>query len=120
MAAGTLNLVIEIGASYDRTLTLRDPAGALVNLTGCTAAADIRESSRDGAGVLCSLTSGNGRLVLGGSAGTIRLVLDEEATVAMEGSSTAVWDLFVRFDASTVWKIVRGTVTFEPRRTVVV
>jgi hypothetical protein len=115
MAAGTYDLEIEIGASFERTFTVvRD--GEPVDFTGDTAAAAIRGSDRASAAVLCLATTENGRLALGAD-GTIRLTLDEEAVNAMAGSPTAVWDLFVRRDANTVWKVLKGNVTFDPRRT---
>lgn len=116
MAAGKLTLALEVGASYDRTATLRR-GGVLVDLTGCTATAAIRSSDRDDATTLLALTTENGRIELGGAAGTLRLLLSEDDTLLLEGVRSAVWDLFVRFDADTVWKLFRGAVTIEARRT---
>lgn len=116
MAAGRWDITLEVGASFDRTLTFRDGAGDLVDFTGASAAAAIKAT--DGTELL-SLTTGNGRLILGGAAGTLRVLLDDDATASLESAvdDGARWDGFVRFDAATVWKVWRGTVRLEPRLT---
>lgn len=117
VAAARLNLVIEIGGSYNRTLTLRDSGGDLVDLTGCSAAMGIVDSDGESPTELLSLTSGNGRLVLGGTAGTVQIVLSDSDVRLLEDYTGGVYDLFVRFSASVVWPVLRGTVTLIPART---
>jgi hypothetical protein len=47
MAAGKLNILIEQGATFSKTLTLKDEHGAPINLTGKTFASKIRRRPTD-------------------------------------------------------------------------
>lgn len=79
--AATLEYDLEInqGATYSKTFAWKDSGGVAVNLTSYTARMQIRRSVSD-TEVLLSLTTENGRLVLGGSAGTIQMLLPSSVT----------------------------------------
>ena len=80
MSAGTKNFTIEQNSTWDKLLTWKDSLGALVNLTGKRARMQIRDAK----GVLIvDLSTENGKIVLGGAAGTIRLILDVADTKKM-------------------------------------
>lgn len=66
---GTCNFSVRAGDTFLRTITWKDSAGDLVNLTGYTAQMVVSDS--DGSAVI-TLTGGSG-ITLGGSAGTIGL-----------------------------------------------
>ena len=69
------------GETFDRTVTWKIDDAA-VNLTGYTARMQIRKTHRSASSVV-SLTQSSG-LTLGGSAGTIRIVISATATAALD------------------------------------
>lgn len=114
---GRYNLTIIKGGDLDRTWTVRDTAGALVNLTGYTARMMVRSPNHDGA-VVISLTDGgaaNG-ITLGGSAGTVRI----QRTAAMTSAYTflrGVFDIEVVDAGGLVTRILEGDVLASPEVT---
>ena len=109
--AGIYNIVADQGATFTRQLTWKDTAGSAVNLTGYTARMQLRSAvDATGAAVL-ELTTGNNRIVLGGTAGTINLTVAATAMAAVE-ADTYVYDLEL-VDGSVVTRLVQGT--FELR-----
>lgn len=114
MSAGTWNILIEQGATFDTTLTWKDEAGTPVNLTGYTARMQIRPEVGSST-VTLDLTTANGRIALGGAAGTIRLTIDAATTAALL-PSVQVHDLELVV-GSTVTRLLRGSVTIDPEVT---
>lgn len=110
MAASKYGIKIEQGATLGLPITwLVGTAQLPVDLTGCTARMDIRAKLTDTAKLL-SLTTANGRIVLGGTAGTITLLLTAEETAALTWLA-GVYDLEVEFGTGTVVRLLQGTVT---------
>ena len=104
MAAGTLDLSIEQGATYNLVLTWRID-GTAVNLTGYTARLQARVDVEDTETVL-SLTSGAG-ITLGGAAGTI--TLNQTATqTALLPAGTYIYDLELVSGGGVVTRLVQG------------
>jgi len=71
MAAGTLNIVIEQGATFQKKLTWADdidfPAsGNPIDITGYTARMQLREEKDSPDPAILELTDGNGRITIGG------------------------------------------------------
>lgn len=82
MAAFKENLVIEQGATYERTWKWTTGTGknkAAVDLTGCTARMHIRETV-ESTNVLHELSTANGEIILGGVDGTVKVLLAYETT----------------------------------------
>lgn len=74
--AGNYNFVAATNETFSPTITYRDSGGNLVNLTGYTAAMDVR----DGAGTLVirsdtSPSGSEGTVTLGGTAGTVAVTI---------------------------------------------
>ena len=112
MPAGIYNILIEQGADYDRTLTWRDAAGSLIDLTGYTAEATGRDE-QESATAIFELTEIAG-ITLGGAAGTINLLIAGSVTAAYT-ALTGVWDLFLTDAAGTgkVTKLLKGVMIIE-------
>lgn len=70
-----------IGATYTDSITCRDADGALVDLTGASALQQARPLG--GGEVVLEMSTTNGRIVLGGVAGTIRRELTDELTATL-------------------------------------
>lgn len=113
MPAHKLNLKIDQGATFDKTLTWKVGAKAAaavpVDLTGCTARAQIREDI-DSNEVLLELTTENERIQLGGTAGTIRILIDAVTTASISWES-GVYDLEVVFANGHVVRRLAGSVS---------
>jgi hypothetical protein len=109
--AGIYNIIADQGATFTRQLTWNDSAGSAVNLTGYTARMDVRTSIDAAGAAVLSLTTENGRIVLGGSAGTINLTAEATATQAVE-SGNYVYDLEV-VSGSTVTRLIQGSFTLR-------
>lgn len=105
MPAGLHTFICEQGATFSRTVTVTDSAGAAVSLSGYSARMKVRRthSSSD---VLVSLTSSSG-LTLGGAAGTIAILISATATAALS-PVRAVYDLEIESGAGVVTRILEG------------
>jgi hypothetical protein len=116
--AGTKNLIIEKGATFNTILTwsTKDSFNVKtpVDLTGWSARSMIREEY-DSATPVVSLTTGGG-ITLGGTAGTIELSIAPTTTSAVS-IDTGVWDLELEDSLGNVTRLLEGKVTFKPEVT---
>lgn len=114
MSAAKLNLVIEQGATFAKTLTYQDSAGDAIDLTSYVGRMQIREKVTDAATVV-DLTEGNGGIVMGGVAGTIDLLITAAATAAFTWTK-GVYDVEIEL-SGVVTRLVEGGVTVNPEVT---
>ena len=98
---------IDQGGTWNLSLTYKINSTP-VNLTGFTASMMVRKNYTD-ANPILTLTTENGGIVLGGSAGTINITASATATAAMPPGS-GVYDLEL-YTGSEVRKLLRGDVT---------
>lgn len=118
MSAGTLDITIEQGATWQHSLTWNEYdennpptyVGAVKDLTGYTARAQIRRKKRSDT-FFIELTTENDRIFLGGVLGTIELALSAEETAALD-FTTGVWDLELEKDGIVI-RLVEGAVTLS-------
>jgi hypothetical protein len=103
--------IINQGADWTRTLTWQTSDGAAVNLTGYTARMQLRAYGRD----VVELTTENGRITLGGAAGTVTLNLPAAVTTTMAAVAYD-YDLEVVVGIS-VTRLLEGTATVSPNTT---
>lgn len=107
MAAGYHHFIIEQGATFKHTLTLKDSADALINLTGYSAEMDLRKNQDDSSEV-ATLTVANNRITMGGSAGTIVLEISATDTSALLVGD-GVYDIDLTDSNGKVDRILEGT-----------
>lgn len=112
MAAIELNLLIERGAGYSNVITWRDEALALVSLVGATADLDVRVSQIETSTQIATFTVANGRLTLGGAAGTVTLTMTAVDT-ALLAAQTGWYDLHVTLASGVTHKLAKGVVVIE-------
>ena len=105
-AAGTYNITADQGATFTRTITWTDGTNP-INLTGYTARMQVR-ATIDSTTVALELTTSNGRISLGGSAGTVTLTVPA-ATMTLDGQY--VYDLELISGSGVVTRLVQGTFT---------
>lgn len=114
MSAGVYKVTIEQGATFALVLTWKDSAGAPIDLTGYTARMQIRTSARAATATL-ALTTENGRIALGGAAGTITLSISAVDTAAL-AARPYVYDLELVTGAS-VTRLLDGECLVTPEVT---
>ena len=93
MAIIDYDISTEQGSSLSRVVTYNDASGNPVNLTGYTARMQVRPRASSGFAYL-SLTSSSGGLTLGGTTGTITILVDGSVTSAIP-AGRYVYDLEV-------------------------
>lgn len=108
--AVTYNLTIEQGATWrPDPFVMRDKQTQTpLDLTGCIARMHIRNrlSSPD---IILALTTENGRITLGGTAGTIALYISDEDTALLDFSN-AVYDIELEYPNGDVVRFMQGAV----------
>ena len=104
----TLDLLIPQGATFSRVI-LWKADNANVNLTGYTARMQLRTSA-EAIATLEDLTTENGGITLGGTAGTITLSLTATETAALP-ATRAVYDLELISSGGVVTRLVEGVAT---------
>jgi hypothetical protein len=102
MKPGRYPLTIYQGNPLDITITWRDKDGDLVDLSGCRAKLQIKQSP-DGA-ILGYWEDGNG-IELGGSAGTIRILIKETEKMTWENG---VWRLVIEPEDGESLTLIEG------------
>lgn len=104
MAAGYYDFTCEQGAQFQKRLRVTTAAGAL-DFSGFAAAMHVRyriESTEH----MVELTTGNGRIVLGGAAGTMDLTIPSAitATIPKDG----VYDIEITDQGGEVHRLLKG------------
>ena len=110
MAATTYDLLIEQGATFSQLVTYKE-SGVAVNLTGYTARMQVR-STLESAEALIELTTANGRIALGGAAGTITLTISATDTAALT-AGRGVYDLELVSGSGIVTRLLQGVATIS-------
>lgn len=112
--AGTYHILTDGGATFSRQLTWKDETGTPVNLTSYTARMQLRTAVQNDSMVL-ELSTSNGRISLGGSAGTIDLTITA-ADMTTLVPTKYVYDLEL-INGTVVTRLVQGTFTVRPEVT---
>lgn len=116
MAAGKVNLPsIEKGATYRHTLYWKDKSGVAIDLTGCSAKMQVRESV-DSSVVLLELSSANGGITITPLTGKIDLYLSDENSTLLVGLG-GIYDLEIYWPNGDVTRLVEGKLAFKPEVT---
>lgn len=117
MPAFKVPLRIDQGATFRKVVTWKagTPA-APVDLSGCTARAQIRATVTSPDVLHEMTTATDGGITLGGLLGTVTLDIDEPTTAAFAWK-TAVYDLEIVFADGTVRRLLQGPVSVSPEVT---
>lgn len=118
MAAFKVNINILQGETFTRVDTWKAgaPNYTPVDLTGCTARMQIR-TAVESAEVVLELSTDNGRITLGGAAGTITMRLTAAETAALPPRLQAVYDLEIVHSNGDVRRLMAGKVSVSPEVT---
>jgi len=112
MAAGKLNLIIEQGTTYTKTLTFKDGAGVPLDITGWTFDGQIRRTYNS-SDILASFTFVILNQVT--NTGEVELSLTDTETMAIPADykvSNYVYDIETTV-GSVVTRVVEGNVSFS-------
>ena len=109
MSAGSYNITCEQGATFSRTLTVKDSNGAARNLSSYTARMQVRRRVSDTT-TLIELTTENGRITLNEN-GEISLSLSASLTSSI--TDDGVYDLEIIASDGTVERVIEGSFTLS-------
>lgn len=119
MKPAVLPLTIYQGQTFKKTITWTtgetQAVAVPVDLTGCTARMQARESFESDV-VLLGLTTENGGIILGGPSGEIRLHISAVDTAALSWRG-ALYDLEIVFPDGTVIRRMQGKIVVSPEVT---
>jgi len=110
---GDYNIKCPQGATFDKTFTIT-VNGSPMNLTGYTAAMQVRETY-DSSSTLLSLTNGSG-ITLGGTAGTIAVLVSSTATAAIADGFYS-YDLEITSGGGVTDRLLQGKFVVTPQVT---
>ena len=110
MAAGTYNFILEQGATFTRTLTVKENNSAM-NLTGYSVASKMR-STHDSSTVVGTFTC----TISNATGGVITMSMHNSTTAAIE-DGIYVYDLEMTSGYGVVTRVLEGTVTVNPEFT---
>ena len=114
VSPGLLNLTFSQGATWKLSLTYNNSEGQPINLTNYTARMQAR-ASYDSTATALNLTSGSG-ITLGGTAGTIALLVDATTTATI-GAAQYVYDMELVSNSGEVTRLIEGTLSVTPEVT---
>lgn len=101
------DMVWKQGSTFSRSITWYDEDNVAIDLTGHTARMSLKRKYSDTDAAL-SLTTENGRITLGGTIGTIDLLVAATETADLDGAY--VYDLEI-INGAVVDRILQGTIT---------
>jgi hypothetical protein len=107
MAAGYHHFIIEQGATFKHSLTLKDSSGSVINLGGYSAEMDLRKN-QDDANEVITLTVANSRIAMGGAAGTITIEISAADTTNLQVGD-GVYDIDLTDASGKVDRVLDGT-----------
>ena len=104
--AGKYDLTIDQGSTFVKVFTWKTgTAKTIVDITGYRARLQMRRNY-DSATII-ELTSENGKIALGGTAGTIQITLTDAETSALRNTQ-GVWDLEMISGSGVVRRLLAG------------
>lgn len=115
MPAAKLDITFEQGATFELHVDYQQSNGDPVDLTGWSARMQVREGYESESPLL-SLTDGDG-ITLGGTAGTIDVLVDDETTAGLPTGVPAahcVWDLELENPSGRVTRLAGGEALVTP------
>ena len=110
--AGISNIFIDAGADYNTTVTVTDGTGAVYDLTGYTAAAQIRKIYESSAATVSFTVA----FASDRTTGQLDLTLTGAQTAAVT-AGRYVYDLLITSSAGAKTRVVEGIAQINPRVT---
>jgi hypothetical protein len=108
MTAGIYNFTIDQGSNWNLNVIYKDSAGAVINLTGYTAAMQLRQNYNSDTAEL-TLNTSNGGIVITGAQGKLFLSATAVQTAALD-AGFYVYDLEIS-SGGVVTRLIQGQIT---------
>lgn len=108
MSAGYHHFIIEQGATFGQTLKLFDSSNTVINLTGYSSGRMSLKETPDATAKVLELLTTNGRMALGGTAGTVTLSISASDTKDLTPDD-GVFDLEIVSGSGIVSRLIEGT-----------
>ena len=108
--AARANYIIDQGANFSSTVTVKDSQGVALNLTGYTASANMalgHASTRTRTALTIEFASDR-------STGNVSMCLTAAQTALLEAPARYVYDLDITDSNGTVTRIIEGLMTVRP------
>jgi hypothetical protein len=105
MAAGIYNILIQQGSSYSQQLTIKQPDGTPVDLTGATVRSQVRERYDDASPIVSFTTA----IDADPTTGIFTLSLTDAQTAAFSFTK-ALYDIEIVYSDASVDRILQGNV----------
>ena len=115
MTAGIYNATIDQGATWSATVLYKDSTGAAINLTGFTAAMQVRQQYSSETADL-TLTTSNGGITITGATGTVLITMTAAQTRDLE-EGYYVYDVELTSPSALVTRLIQGQLTVAPEVT---
>lgn len=116
MTAGIYNFTLDQGSQYTTTIVYEDPSGNPIDLTGYTAAMQLREQSASPNPATLTLTSApGGGIVITPLTGTLDITMTTAQTGALD-ARFYVYDLELTL-SGVVTRIIQGQITVSAQVT---
>jgi len=115
MTAGIYNFTVDQGAQYNTTIVWANSAGVPIDLTGYTAALQLREQASSPNPSALNLTSSNGGIVITPLTGSMLITMTSAQTAALD-ARFYVYDLELTL-SGVVSRIIQGQITVSAQVT---
>ena len=115
MTAGIYNATIDQGATWSVTVLYKDSAGAPINLTGYTAAMQVRQNYSSAEADLTLTSPANG-IVITALTGTVVITMSALQTGALD-EGYYVYDVELTSSGGLVDRLIQGQLTVAPEVT---
>jgi len=115
MTAGIYNFTIDQGAQYTTQIIWADSSGNPIDLTGYTAAMQLREQAASPNPSALNLTSSNGGITITPLAGEMDILMTTAQTGALD-ARFYVYDLEIAL-SGVVTRIIQGQITVSAQVT---
>lgn len=105
------DLVIERGATFTEVFAWRDKLGFPIDLTGYTAAMQIRRAADWS--LVMDVGAIPGAVVIEPVAGTVTLTIPDENTASLPYGEALVWDIKLTSSTSEATRLLKGSVLVD-------
>jgi len=107
MAAGTYNLTIEQGSTWQLTMSIDQPAGTDTDITNYTFSPKIAESYYDESPITMTYS------ITSAATGTVKLSLTAAQTEALDPNIEYVWDVDMTDTSDITTRLLQGRATIS-------
>jgi hypothetical protein len=107
--AAIANLIVEQGATFSSSITVKDSDGNALDLTGYTASAKMAlgySSTRTRTTITTTINEP--------TTGVVELSLTADQTAALDAPARYVYDVDITASDSTVTRVIEGIMTIRP------